>query len=159
MRNSGRASPRTRRSSGTRSRPFFRNFSATYGGKTYLVPLDGDFHMLYYRTDVLDKAGLKPPKTWDEYLEVAKALNGKDFNGDGTKVYGSCIAKKRNAQSYWFVTDITGSMVQSKGTSQGTFFDTKDMKPLIDNEAFPQGARFPQGVGQVRAAGRTQHGR
>ena len=63
--------------------PFFRNFSANYDGKTYLVPLDGDFHMLYYRTDVLDKAGLKPPKTWDEYLAVAKALNGKDMNGDG----------------------------------------------------------------------------
>src|SRR5271156_116287 len=45
--------------------PFFRNFSATYGGKIYLVPLDGDFHMLYYRMDVLEKAGLKPPKTWD----------------------------------------------------------------------------------------------
>src|SRR6201994_3002512 len=45
--------------------PFFRNFSATCGGKTYLVPLDGDFHMLYYRTDILDKAGLKPPKSWD----------------------------------------------------------------------------------------------
>ena len=87
--------------------PFFRDFSASFGGKTYLIPLDGDFHMLYYRTDVLEKAGLKPPRTWDEYLEVAKALNGKDFNGDGTKGYGSCIAKKRNAQSYWFVTDIT----------------------------------------------------
>src|SRR5258707_2361874 len=23
--------------------PFFRNFSATYSGKTYLIPLDGDF--------------------------------------------------------------------------------------------------------------------
>ena len=122
--------------------PFFKNFSATYGGKTYLIPLDGDFHMLYYRMDVLDKAGLKPPRTWDEYLEVAKALNGKDFNGDGTKGYGSCIAKKRNAQSYWFVTDIVGSMVQSKGTSQGTFFDTKDMKPLIDNEAFRKALDF-----------------
>jgi multiple sugar transport system substrate-binding protein len=122
--------------------PFFRNFSATYGGKTYLVPLDGDFHMLYYRTDVLEKAGLKPPKTWDEYLEVAKALNGKDFNGDGTKGYGSCIAKKRNAQSYWFVTDITSSMVQAKGTSQGAFFDTKDMKPLVDNEGFRKALDF-----------------
>src|ERR1700734_4012694 len=122
--------------------PFFRDFSASFGGKTYLIPLDGDFHMLYYRTDVLEKAGLKPPRTWDEYLEVAKALNGKDFNGDGTKGYGSCIAKKRNAQSYWFVTDIVGSMVQSKGTSQGTFFDTKDMKPLIDNEAFRKALDF-----------------
>ena len=120
--------------------PFFRNFSATYGGKTYLVPLDGDFHMLYYRTDVLEKAGLKPPKTWDEYLEVAKALNGKEV--DGTKIYGSCIAKKRNAQSYWFVTDITSSMVQSQGTSQGTFFDTKDMRPLIDNEGFRKALDF-----------------
>jgi multiple sugar transport system substrate-binding protein len=121
---------------------FFRDFSATFGGKTYLIPLDGDFHMLYYRTDVLEKAGLKPPTTWEEYLQVAKALNGKDFNGDGTKGYGSCIAKKRNAQSYWFITDITGSMVQSKGTSQGAFFDTKDMRPLIDNEAFRKALRF-----------------
>jgi multiple sugar transport system substrate-binding protein len=120
--------------------PFFRNFSATYNGKTYLVPLDGDFHMLYYRTDVLDKAGLKPPKTWDEYLEVAKALNGKEV--DGTKIYGSCIAKKRNAQSYWFITDVTGSMVQAKGTSEGAFFDTKDMRPLIDNEAFRAALKF-----------------
>jgi multiple sugar transport system substrate-binding protein len=122
--------------------PFFRDFSATFGGKTYLVPLDGDFHMLYYRTDVFEKAGLKPPTTWDEYLADAKALNGKDFNGDGSKGYGSCIAKKRNAQSYWFVTDVVGSMVQSQGTSQGAFFDTKDMKPLVDNEAFRKGLDF-----------------
>jgi multiple sugar transport system substrate-binding protein len=115
---------------------FFRDFSSSFGGKTYLVPLDGDFHMLYYRTDVFEKAGLKPPTTWDEYLADAKALNGKDFNGDGQKGFGSCIAKKRNAQSYWFVTDVVSSMTQSKGTSQGTFFDTKDMKPLINNEAF-----------------------
>jgi len=26
--------------------PFFRNFSATYNGNDYLIPLDGDFHML-----------------------------------------------------------------------------------------------------------------
>ncbi|HZZ61645.1 MAG TPA: extracellular solute-binding protein [Roseiarcus sp.] len=128
--------------------PFFRNFSATYNGKIYLVPLDGDFHMLYYRTDVLEKAGLKPPRTWDEYLEVAKALNGKDFNGDGSKDYGSCIAKKRNAQSYWFITDISGSMIQSKGTGQGTFFDTKDMKPLIDNQAFRKALEFLKESGE-----------
>ncbi len=122
--------------------PFFRNFSSSFGGKTYLVPLDGDFHMLYYRTDVFEKAGLKPPTTWDEYLADAKALNGKDFNGDGQKGYGSCIAKKRNAQSYWFVTDVVGSMSQAKGTSQGTFFKTSDMTPLVDNDAFRKSLEF-----------------
>jgi multiple sugar transport system substrate-binding protein len=122
--------------------PFFRDFSAKYAGKTYLVPFDGDFHMLYYRSDVFKAAGLEPPKTWDEYLADAKALNGKDMNGDGTPDYGSCIAKKRNAQSYWFITDVAGSMIQTKGTSQGTFFDTKDMKPLINNEAFSKALEF-----------------
>ncbi|MGN8118714.1 ABC transporter substrate-binding protein [Labrys sp. 22185] len=120
--------------------PFFRDFSSSYGGKTYLVPFDGDFHMLYYRTDIFDKAGLKPPTTWDEYLEAAKKLNGMEV--DGQKVYGSCIAKKRNAQSYWFVTDVVGSMTQSKGTPQGTFFNTKDMTPLVDNEAFRKALTF-----------------
>jgi len=122
--------------------PFFRDFSANFGGKTYLVPLDGDFHMLYYRTDVFEKAGLKPPETWDEYLADAKLLNGKDFNGDGTKGFGSCIAKKRNAQSYWFVTDVVGSMTQSKGTGQGTFFDLRSGKPLVNNEAFRKALDF-----------------
>jgi multiple sugar transport system substrate-binding protein len=121
---------------------FFRNFSAKYSGKTYLVPLDGDFHMLYYRTDLFNAAGLSPPKTWDDYLADAKALNGKDMNGDGTPDFGSCIAKKRNAQSYWFVTDVAGSMIQSQGTAQGTFFNTANMSPLVNNEAFSKALEF-----------------
>jgi multiple sugar transport system substrate-binding protein len=28
--------------------PIFRNFSATYKGRIYSIPLDGDFHMVYY---------------------------------------------------------------------------------------------------------------
>jgi multiple sugar transport system substrate-binding protein len=121
---------------------FFRDFSQKYQGKTYMITLDGDFHMMYYRTDVLGEAGLQPPKTWDEYLEVAKAVHGKDMNGDGAPDFGSCIAKKRNAQSYWFVTDVVGSMTQSKGTSQGAFFNTADMTPLVDNAAFRKALDF-----------------
>lgn len=121
---------------------FFRDFSQKYGDKTYMITLDGDFHMMYYRPDVLEAAGKKPPTTWDEYLDVAAAVNGKDMNGDGTPDFGSCIAKKRNAQSYWFVTDVVGSMTQSKGTSQGAFFNTADMTPLVDNEAFRKALAF-----------------
>ena len=76
------------------------------------------------------------------------------MNGDGTPDYGSCIAKKRNAQSYWFVTDVVGSMTQSKGTSQGAFFDTEDMKPLVNNEAFRKALDFFKESTQVRPAGR-----
>ena len=86
---------------------FFREFSQKFNGKTYMLTLDGDFQMAYYRTDVLEKLGMKPPKTWDEYLAIAKAANGKDWNGDGKPDFGSCISKKRNAQAYWFITTIS----------------------------------------------------
>jgi multiple sugar transport system substrate-binding protein len=112
--------------------PFFRDFSASYEGRIYTIPLDGDFHMGYYRTDLIDA----PPKTWDEYLAIAEQFHGQDLNGDGDPDYGSCISKKRGAQAYWFITDIAASMIQTQGTSQGTFFNTENMEPLIMNEAF-----------------------
>src|SRR5439155_9767904 len=40
--------------------PFFRDFSATYQGKVYTIPLDGDFQMVYYRSDILAKDNIKP---------------------------------------------------------------------------------------------------
>ncbi len=116
--------------------PFFRNFSATYNGKIYTIPLDGDFQMVYYRSDLLKEAGLPPPKTWDDYINIAKTFHGKDLNGDGKADYGSCIAKKRNAQSYWMIISVAGGFLQSQGTAQGAFFNTEDMSPLFDNEAF-----------------------
>jgi multiple sugar transport system substrate-binding protein len=115
--------------------PFFRDFSASYKGDVYTIPLDGDFQMAYYRTDLLKEAGMEPPKTWDDYLAIAQHFNGKDLNGDGKADYGSCIAKKRNAQSYWFITSIAGNFLQTQGTAQGAFF-ADDMTPLIDNEGF-----------------------
>ena len=70
---------------------FFRDFSEKYDGKIYMLTFDGDFHMMYYRKDVLAAAGLKPPTTWDEYLAVAKAVNGKDMNGDGQPDFGLAV--------------------------------------------------------------------
>ncbi|HEV2034051.1 MAG TPA: extracellular solute-binding protein, partial [Candidatus Dormibacteraeota bacterium] len=74
--------------------PFFRDFSATFKGKVYTVPLDGDFQMVYYRKDLLQKDGLQPPATWDDYISIAKHFQGKDLNGDGKPDYGSCLAMK-----------------------------------------------------------------
>lgn len=117
--------------------PFFRDFSATYQGTTYMVPLDGDFHMLYYRSDILTKLNLKSPNTWDDYLVVAKAISdAKLTTEEGKPVYGSCISKKRGAQAYWFISSIAGAYLQSQGTSQGGFFDLDTFKPLVNNEAF-----------------------
>jgi multiple sugar transport system substrate-binding protein len=115
---------------------YFREFGQKIGGKTKLLMVDGDFQMVYYRTDVLAKAGLQPPKTWPEYLEVASKIHNQDMNGDGTPDYGSCIFKKRNAQSYFAIQTMVAPFVQTLGTSQGFHFDNATMKPIVNNEAW-----------------------
>lgn len=115
--------------------PFFRDFNS-YDGKIYSIPLDGDMHMVYYRTDSLEAAGLEPPKTWDDYLNVAKTLHGTDLNGDGEADYGSCISKAPHQQSYWWIWSIAAPYIQSQGNRQGTFFNTEDMTPLVNNDGF-----------------------
>src|SRR5438309_8914917 len=113
--------------------PFFRDFSATFKGKVYTVPLDGDFQMVYYRKDLLQKDGLQPPATWDDYISIAQHFQGKDLNGDGKNDYCSCLAMNRSAQSYWAWISIAAAYVQSQGTKQGAFFNTDNMQPLMNN--------------------------
>ncbi|WP_350278682.1 ABC transporter substrate-binding protein [Kribbella sp. HUAS MG21] len=42
--------------------------TAKYRDKLYAVPVTSDGGLLYYRKDLLDKAGVQPPKTWEEMV-------------------------------------------------------------------------------------------
>jgi multiple sugar transport system substrate-binding protein len=128
--------------------PFFRDFNQKVGDRMYLITVDGDFQMLYYRTDILAQLGLEPPKTWEEYLEVAKAAHGMDMNGDGEADYGSCIFKRRNAQSYYAILSVAANFIQTQGTAQGLFFDPADMTPLVNNAGFQEALRLYKATGE-----------
>lgn len=45
-----------------------------YQGKLYRIPFRSDFGLLYYRKDLLEKAKLRPPKTFQELLKTSQAL-------------------------------------------------------------------------------------
>lgn len=128
--------------------PYFREFNQKIGGKTKLLTIDGDFQMLYYRRDIFDEMGLKAPRTWAEYMEVAKATHGKDMNGDGEPDYGSCIFKKRNAQSYFAINSVAAAYMQTQGTGQGFMFDPETMKPMINNEAYIEALNVYKATGE-----------
>ncbi len=137
--------------------PYFREYNQKIGGNTYLITVDGDFQMLYYRKDVLDELGLKPPRNWAEYMDVAKAAHGKDLNGDGDGDFGSCIFKKRNAQSYFAIMSIAAAYVQTKGTGHGIFFDPESMKPKINNEAWAEAFRIYKATGEFGPPDELNH--
>jgi len=117
--------------------PHYRNHSAQYDGQIYNIPFDSDVLMLYYRTDIFQRSGVQPPRTWEEYLRVARVLNRQDMNRDGfADDYGSCIGKASGEQAYWWLYAIAAPYLQTEGTSQGIFFNTDDMTPLTQNRGF-----------------------
>ncbi|MGE5599073.1 MAG: ABC transporter substrate-binding protein [Bacteroidota bacterium] len=60
-----------------------------YNGKTYGVPFETDCRLLMYNKRFFKEAGLdpqKPPRTWDELVEVAKTLTRTDADGNLTRL-------------------------------------------------------------------------
>jgi multiple sugar transport system substrate-binding protein len=51
--------------------------TAVFGGKLYGVPYTSNAGLLYYRKDILAKAGKRPPKTWAELRQLAKTVAPK----------------------------------------------------------------------------------
>jgi len=46
------------------------------------IPIRGHVQLMFYRKDVFDRLGLKPPQTWDEMVEAGKAIQAKtDLSG------------------------------------------------------------------------------
>jgi multiple sugar transport system substrate-binding protein len=45
-----------------------------YEGRLYRVPIRSDAGMIYYRTDLLNEAGLEPPETFGDILTLSKTL-------------------------------------------------------------------------------------
>lgn len=58
---------------------YAENFSATvsggmWDGKLYRIPFMSDAGLIYYRKDLLEKAGLQPPQTFEELFKDAQQL-------------------------------------------------------------------------------------
>ncbi len=73
--------------------------AVTYNNDVYSFPLVTEWHVLYYRTDLFAKAGLKPPADFNELLAAAKKLNDP-ANG----VYGIVSRGQRGAAVTQFST-------------------------------------------------------
>lgn len=84
-------------------------------GKNVLgFPIRGHVQLLFYRKDVLDRLGLKPPATWDEMVETGKTIASKTDMAGVAMYYG-----KTGGQNLmiWFnyLWGMGGDLLDAKG--------------------------------------------
>jgi multiple sugar transport system substrate-binding protein len=104
--------------------PRVRDEQCKWDGTLYGLPFITAGFTLYYRTDIFDKYGLKPPQTWDELLQVAKTIHEKESpNG----VAGLTMMAKRGVQLVCTHLNVFGSM--------GGYYYDKDKKPTMTSDA------------------------
>lgn len=108
--------------------------TGTYKGYLYSLPYLVHDLVLYYRTDLLKKAGISsPPITWDEYAADAKKLTDSKSG-----VYGTVVEGKQDVETYTHLM----SMVQQSG---GDVADAKGA-PTFDSAAVKSSLQFMQKV-------------
>jgi N,N'-diacetylchitobiose transport system substrate-binding protein len=61
--------------------PLSKDAFVSYGGSSYTVPWYIETRVLFYHKDLLEQAGVQPPTTWAEWVDVAKALTTPDQFG------------------------------------------------------------------------------
>lgn len=74
----------------------------TFGTKTYVVPIVTEWQVLYYRIDLLKKAGLKVPTTLVELEAAAKQLNSADVAGMASRGKGAAAVTQASSYLYNF---------------------------------------------------------
>lgn len=86
------------------------NFFA-YDGKPVALPYYAHSRVLLYRKDLFNEKGLNPPKTWDEYINVSKALT------NAPRSYGMIMCWGKGD---WGALAVLYPFMRSNG---GAFFD------------------------------------
>ena len=94
---------------------------ATFGAKSYIVPLVTEWQVLYYRKDLLAGAGIRIPATFDELEAAAKKLNSENVAGMASRGKGAAAVTQLSSYVYNY-----GGLYLDKGAA------VFDSKPAVD---------------------------
>lgn len=93
----------------------------TFGQKAYIVPLVTEWQVLYYRKDVLQKAGIKVPANFTELEAAAKKINSEDLAGLASRGKGAAAVTQLSSYLYNY-----GGLYLDKGVA------VFNSKPALD---------------------------
>ncbi len=100
----------------------------TEKGKYYALPYHGWVQGIWYRTDWFEKAGLKPPSTWEDTLKAAKYFYKPDKNQ-----YGILVGTKAEGYTEQCFTPIAMSNKAALFDKNGKLiFNSPAMKEAVE---------------------------
>jgi len=116
-----------------------RACEAVWAGKLYAVPLGSPVFVCYYRAELLEKLGRRPPQTWAQYQELAELLDDRQNLGDaaGIDEKAWCGTIEPLAPGWAGLVLLARAAPYAKRrASYSTLFDVRSMEPLIASPAF-----------------------
>jgi multiple sugar transport system substrate-binding protein len=111
---------------------------ATFGKSPQIVPIVTEWEVLYYRKDVLKKAGLNTPKTLAELEAAAKKVNSDSIAGFASRGKGAASVTQMSSFVYNY-----GGLYLDKGVA---VFDSKPALDAIRFYGKVVGSYGPKGV-------------
>ena len=102
-----------------------------YNGKHPGITWQFDIRAIYYRKDLLEQAGLKPPTTWDELMAAAKKLTNADKNQIGIAVPGKQGSYDTDQFYMTLVMQAGGGLADADGNPT---FDTPEQLKALEFE-------------------------
>jgi multiple sugar transport system substrate-binding protein len=111
---------------------------ATFGTRTYIVPLVTEWQVLYYRKDLFSAAGLKVPTNFDELEAAAAKLNSEAVAGFASRGKGAAAVTQLSSYVYNF-----GGRYLDNGVA---VFDSKAAVDAIRFYGKANGTYGPKGV-------------
>jgi trehalose/maltose transport system substrate-binding protein len=131
----------------------------TVDGKLVAVPWFVDAGMLYYRKDLLDKYGLKPPETWTDLEQAAKKVMAGEKGIQGYVWQGRAYEGLVCNALEWITSNGGGGLLDNAGK---TTFNNPQATAAIDRAKTWIGTISPQGVlgyDEEQARGAFQSGK
>ncbi len=111
---------------------------ATFGAKSYIVPLVTEWQVLYYRKDLLAAAGIKVPANFADLEAAAKKLNSDAVAGVASRGKGAAAVTQLSSYVYNY-----GGQYLDKGVA---VFDSKPAVEAIRFYGKLLGNYGPKGV-------------
>ncbi len=117
-----------------------------YQDRIYAMPESQNFSVMFYRTDIFEELGIKPPNTWDELYDVLSVLQSKNLTMGMAEINTAMMGVSASE-------GIFNSLMYQNG--QKSYYTEDLSKTLFDTEiaydAFTQWCEFYTDYGLDRS--------